>query len=245
DVCSSDLASGSRAGGRASGPAGTPRRECCQRRARSRAGSTFSRQVRLGQVGSGAAQDLVLLLQQPVPAAELAQFRGVLTGLAGTVAVVDVCLADPFVERHLVDAEVLRDLRDRDAVLARPGHSHDVFAELLRVGSGHGAHPSRPPYGQARSDVTYSRGSPPRSSGTRYAVDPAIASARGSTASTLVCSASRLCRPAALAARACSAVTSPAAAMICRGSVAGSSRSEERRVGKGGGGGWARARARG
>src|SRR5699024_4060429 len=44
----------------------------------------------------------------------------------------------------------------------------------------------------------------PRSSGTRYAVDPAIASARGSIASTLVCSASRLFRPAALAARACS-----------------------------------------
>ncbi|WP_156479330.1 LysE family translocator, partial [Kocuria palustris] len=49
---------------------------------------------------------------------------------------------------------------DRDAVLTGPGHSHDVFAELLGVGSGHDAHPSRPPSGQARSDVTYSRGSP-------------------------------------------------------------------------------------
>src|SRR5690625_4513530 len=63
-------------------------------------------------------------------------------------------------ERHFVDAEVLRDLRDGDAVLTGPGHSHDVFAELLGVGSGHGAHPSRPPCGQARSDVTYPRGSP-------------------------------------------------------------------------------------
>ena len=35
-------------------------------------------------------------------------------------------------------------------------YSHDVFAELLRAGSGHGAHPSKPPCGQARSDdLTY------------------------------------------------------------------------------------------
>src|SRR5699024_7514411 len=129
-----DAASGSRAGGRASGPAGTPRRGSHRRRARSRAGRTFSRQVRLGQVGGGAAEDLVLLLKQPDLLARLAQLRRLLTGLAGTVAVIDVGLADPFVERHLVDAKVLRDLRDGDAVLTGPGHSHDVFAELLRVG---------------------------------------------------------------------------------------------------------------
>ncbi|MDN3226146.1 integrase core domain-containing protein, partial [Kocuria rhizophila] len=41
-----------------------------------------------------------------------------------------------------------------------PGDSHDVLAELLGVGSGHGAHPSRPPSGQARSEVTYRCGSP-------------------------------------------------------------------------------------
>src|SRR5690625_7077142 len=63
-------------------------------------------------------------------------------------------------ERHFVDAEALRDLRESDAVLTGPGHSHDVLAELLGVGSGHGAHPSRPPSGQARSDVTYPYGSP-------------------------------------------------------------------------------------
>src|SRR5699024_12623182 len=112
--------------------------------------------------GSGAAQDLVLQLQQPDLLARLTQLGRFLPGPAGAVAVVDVCLADPFVERHLVDAEVLRDLRDRDAVRTAPGHSHGVFAELLRVGSGHGAHPSRPPYGQARSDVTYPCGSPSR-----------------------------------------------------------------------------------
>src|SRR5699024_1865406 len=90
----------------------------------------------------------------------IAPLGGILPALAGAVAVVDVGLADPFVQRHLVDAEVLRDLRDRDAVLAGPGHSHDTFAELLGVGSGHDAHPSRPPSGQARSDVTYPCGSP-------------------------------------------------------------------------------------
>src|SRR5699024_5672263 len=139
---------------------GTPRRGSHRRRARSRAGRTFSRQVRLGQVGGGAAEDLFPLLTPPDLLARLTQLRRLLTGLAGTVAVIDVGLADPFVERHLVDAEVLRDLRDGDAVLTGPGHSHDVFAELLGVGSGHGAHPSRPPSRQARSDVTHPCGSP-------------------------------------------------------------------------------------
>src|SRR5699024_5268716 len=46
---------------------------------------------------------------------------------------------------HLVDTEVLGDLRDRDPVFTRPGHAHDIVAELLRIGGGHGAHPSRPP----------------------------------------------------------------------------------------------------
>src|SRR5699024_6876856 len=126
----------------------------------SRAGRTFSRQVRLGEVGSGAAEGLVLLLKQPDLVARLTQLGRFLPALAGAVAVVDVGLADPLMERHFVDAEVLRDLRDGDAVLTGPGHSHDVFAELLGVGSGHGAHPSRPPCGQARSDVTYPCGSP-------------------------------------------------------------------------------------
>src|SRR5699024_8544753 len=138
----------------------TPRRRCRRRRARSRAGRTFSRQVRLGEVGSGAAEDLVLLLKQPDLFARLTQLGRFLPALAGAVAVVDVGLADPLMERHFVDAEVLRDLRDGDAVLTGAGHSHDVFAELLGIGSRHGAHPSRPPSGQARSDVTYPCGSP-------------------------------------------------------------------------------------
>ena len=107
-------------------------------------GRTFSRQVRLRQVGGRAAQDLVLLLQQSVPAAELAQLRGVFTGLPGTVAVIDVCLADPFAQRHLVDAEVLDDLSEGDARFTGTRDTHDVVTELLRAGLGHGDHPSRP-----------------------------------------------------------------------------------------------------
>ena len=41
-----------------------------------------------------------------------------------------------------------RALRDRDAVLTGPGHSHDIVAELLGAGSGHDAHPSGPPVGK-------------------------------------------------------------------------------------------------
>src|SRR5699024_7228801 len=44
-----------------------------------------------------------------------------------------------FVQRHLVDAQVLRDLRDGDAVLTGTGHTHDIVAELVGVGSRHGA----------------------------------------------------------------------------------------------------------
>src|SRR5699024_1105166 len=145
----------------------TPRRRCRRRRARSRAGRTFSRQVRLGEVGSGAAEDLVLLLKQPDLFARRTQLGRFFPALAGAVAVVDVGLADPLMERHFVDAEVLRDLRDDDAVLTGPGHSHDVFAELLGGGSGHGAHHSRPPCGQARSVVTYPCGRTPSRAAAR------------------------------------------------------------------------------
>src|SRR5699024_2111102 len=79
--------------------------------------ASFSRQVRLGEVGSGAAEDLVLLLKQPDLFARLTQLGRFLPALAGAVAVVDVGLADPLMERDFVDAEVLRDLRDGDAVL--------------------------------------------------------------------------------------------------------------------------------
>ncbi len=67
----------------------------------------------------------------------------------GTVAVLDVGSVHPVAQARVGDAEVLRDLRDRGFPAA--GDRHDVVAELLGVGSGHGAHPSsgdRVPTGQ-------------------------------------------------------------------------------------------------
>lgn len=87
------------------------------------------------------------LLQQENTALELSCFGGVLAGRAGADSRLDVGLAEPIMERHLVDAEVLRDLRESDTVLTGPGHTHDIVAELLRIGGGHGAHPSMPPCG--------------------------------------------------------------------------------------------------
>ena len=63
-------------------------------------------------------------------------------------------------ERHLVDTEILRDLRDGDAVLTGPAHTHDVLAKLSGLGGGHDAHPHRPFSRQARSDVNCQCSSP-------------------------------------------------------------------------------------
>src|SRR5699024_5330763 len=63
-------------------PPAPPRRGYRQQQARSRAGTTFSRQVRLRQVSGSAAQDLVLLLQQPNAAFGLAQLLGLRGGRA-------------------------------------------------------------------------------------------------------------------------------------------------------------------
>lgn len=53
-----------------------------------------------------------------------------------------------------MDAEVLGHLHQRDTVFTGPGHSHNIVAELLGIGSRHGVDPSRLPGRQARSDVT-------------------------------------------------------------------------------------------
>src|SRR5699024_11959362 len=53
-------------------------------------------------------------IRQPDLLAGVAQLGGVLAGLSGAASVIDVGLTDPFMQRHLVDAEVLRDLRERD-----------------------------------------------------------------------------------------------------------------------------------
>src|SRR5690606_12490676 len=103
---------------------------------------TFSRQVRLGEVGRGTAEDLVLLLQQPDPLARIAQLDRVLPGLAGPVAVLDVGLTHPVRQARLGDSEVTRDLGELLARFAVPRDTDDVVTELLGVGSRHDARPS-------------------------------------------------------------------------------------------------------
>src|SRR5699024_3890598 len=59
-----------------------------------------------------------------------------------------------------MDAGVLNDPSEGNAVFTGPNHAHDALAELTRVGSSRGAHPSWPSNGQARLDVTHLGGSP-------------------------------------------------------------------------------------
>src|SRR5699024_4429159 len=83
-------------------------------------------------------------------------------GLAGLVAGIDVCLAQPFRDGAFMDAEVLSDLGDRGLLVAVQSHADDVIAELFRVGLWHDVYPSRLAFKQARSDVTKSCISPSR-----------------------------------------------------------------------------------
>src|SRR5699024_3766306 len=112
-------------------------RGCRQRRARSRAGTTFSRQIRLGQVRSSSAQDLVLLLQQPNAALGLAQFLGLRRRGARLDSGFDVGLADPLLQRHGVDTEVGGDLLESLTVFTVLSDADNVVAELLGIGLGH------------------------------------------------------------------------------------------------------------
>src|SRR5690625_5443799 len=70
-------------------------------------------------------------------------FRSVLARCPGADTGLDAGLADPFVQRHLVDAEALRDLRDGDAVLTRTGrttssrNSWDRDRKSTRLNSSH------------------------------------------------------------------------------------------------------------
>src|SRR5699024_11226786 len=102
----------------------------------------FSRPVRLPEIGSRATQDLVLLLQQPIPATQIPQLGGLLPGRAGTGTVLDISLTHPVRQARLRDPEVLRDLGELLARFTVPRDTDDVVAELLGVRSGHDAHPS-------------------------------------------------------------------------------------------------------
>src|SRR5699024_11518155 len=100
-------------------PPAPPRRGYRQQQARSRAGTTFSRQVRLRQVSGSAAQDLVLLLQQPNAAFGLAQLLGLRGGRARLDPGLDVGLEDPLLQRHGVATVVGGDLLVRQTDFQR------------------------------------------------------------------------------------------------------------------------------
>lgn len=53
---------------------------------------------------------------------------------SGGVAAVDASALQPLLKPHGVNAEVLRDLLDRDAGLTILRDAHDIVAELLRIG---------------------------------------------------------------------------------------------------------------
>lgn len=110
----------------------------------------FSRQVRLRQTRRRATEDLVLLLEEPVPLLQLTDLGGLGPGLAGRGALVDVGATQLLLQRHRVNTEVIRDLFHRHSGLTVPCDAHDVITELARVGLGHSnilqAHPSGKPH---------------------------------------------------------------------------------------------------
>jgi putative transposase len=115
----------------------TDNKTCTRPGAHQRAGRAFSRQLSLRQIRRRAAQDLILLLQQPIAALELAQLPHHIRGHAGLDAVLDISLTQPLLQRHRVDTEVFRDLLDRHARLAASRDPHDVLTELSGIGLGH------------------------------------------------------------------------------------------------------------
>src|SRR5699024_11829375 len=105
-------------------------------------------------------QDLVLLLQQTHTSLEVAHLGSILARCPGADTGLDAGLADPFVQRHLVDAEALRDLRDGDAVLTRTGRTTSSRNSWDRERASCTSFQAT--RRQARSDVTYPRGGPQR-----------------------------------------------------------------------------------
>lgn len=99
-----------------------------------RAGRSFwgiiKAQVRLRQIRSRAAEDLILLLEQSDPLLQLAS----LSGLDTPIPVFDIGLANPVLQDRFADAEVGGDLFDGDAALAASSNRDDVLAELSARG---------------------------------------------------------------------------------------------------------------
>jgi hypothetical protein len=80
----------------------------------------ISRQIALRQIGGGLAQDLVLLLQQPVQLPQLPQLGRLVAGHAGPGAVLDVGGAQPIGQAGFGDPEILCDLFQRCEMSTKP-----------------------------------------------------------------------------------------------------------------------------
>ena len=80
---------------------------------------------------------LVLLFKQPDPLLQLTGFRRVCRRLTGTVALFDIGLAEPVLQRRFADPEISGDLLDGDAAFTATSDSDDVLAELSGIGTGH------------------------------------------------------------------------------------------------------------
>src|SRR5665811_1198460 len=92
-----------------------------------------------GEVGRCSAQDLDLLLEDPIATLEVTHLGGFSVGDTRTVAVLNVSLTQPVTQTRLGDTEVPRNECDRAALT---GDRDDITTELGGIGLGHGEHPS-------------------------------------------------------------------------------------------------------
>src|SRR5690606_15127153 len=97
-----------------------------------RAGRSFwgatELEVRLRQIRRCSAQNLVLLLQQPVPPTQFTHLGSLILRLTRAAAFLDIGLLHPVRQRLIRDPEVLRDLRERHPALTRSGNRDNVLA---------------------------------------------------------------------------------------------------------------------
>ena len=118
-------------------PDTSPPRESRQRRARSRAGRAFSRQIGLRQIGRCPAQYLILLLQQSNSTPSRPEFSGLSGTGTGPRAIIDIGFAHPLRQRHRMDTEIGGDLLQSDTVIAVASNAYDVVTELTGIRPGH------------------------------------------------------------------------------------------------------------
>lgn len=99
----------------------------------------------MGQIRNRATLDLGLLLKKTVAFTELAQIRGLRFCLTWLLASPEFCLTHQFAESFDMDAEFLRDQRNRHVWVAVFRHPDCMLSGLFREQLGHhAAVPSQP-----------------------------------------------------------------------------------------------------